>query len=99
MIGDKDKTPSTTTSTEVKTETTPKERVMLELKDLKDKILKLTAVLYGDSILEKGIRREQICMMEDQLRYMQGYAAILQNRLSHWDDTQNNFFHDYHNFH
>lgn len=94
MIGNS-KTTDTTEEKAIKPETTPKERVQLELKELKDKILKLTAVLFGDNLMEKGISAEQLRLMEEQLKYMQGYAAILQNRLAHWDDHHNSFHHEF----
>lgn len=76
-------------------ELTPKERVQQELVDLKNKILRLTAVLYGETLQAKGISKDMMRLMEDQLRVMQVYATILQNRLAHWDDEVNNWYHPY----
>lgn len=64
---------------------TLKERVELELDDLKNKILRLSAFLYGRTIMDRDVSTDMIRLMEDQLKVMQAYAAILQNRLAIWD--------------
>lgn len=66
-------------------DSTPKQRVQTELNDLKDKIVKLTEFLYGENIIESNISRDMVNYMEEQLKFMQAYACMLQNRLAIWD--------------
>ena len=68
-------------------EKTAKERVEQELDELKEKITKLTAFLYGSTIISSGISRDMRYQMKRQLLSMQEYANALQHRLAIWGKT------------
>lgn len=73
-----------------------KERVQQELNDLNEKIVKLTKMLYGEKFLDAKLSQPQLVLLEDQLRVMQTYASILQNRLAIWDPVKVDIpFHPY----
>ena len=61
-----------------------KERVVTELAELNDKIVKLTAFVYGDKILDMGLSRRMLHLLRQQLHAMHEYASILQERLAIW---------------
>lgn len=61
-----------------------KERVEKELEELNEKIVKLTAFLFGKTILEKGLSHRMRGIMQDQLDIMRRYANLLQERLAIW---------------
>lgn len=61
-----------------------KERVEKELEELNEKIVKLTAFLFGKAILEKGLSRRMRGIMQEQLDVMRRYANLLQERLAIW---------------
>lgn len=61
-----------------------KERVEKELSDLNEKIVKLTAFLYGSKISQAGLSHEMVDAMESQLGAMTHYAKLLQRRLAIW---------------
>ena len=67
-------------------ENSAKERVRQEHNDLKKRIVKLTAFLYGETHALL-LSRHMICKMKEQLSVMQRYAEILQDRLLIWDKT------------
>ena len=67
-------------------EDSAKERVRQELNELKERIVKLTAFLYGETHALL-LSRHMICKMKEQLSVMQRYAEILQDRLLIWDKT------------
>ena len=62
-----------------------KERVKEELSDLCNKITSLTSFLYGTRSLEAKISKEMRNLLEVQLKAMQEYAMILQERLQIWE--------------
>lgn len=72
---------------EVKTVDPAKERVEKELEELNEKIVKLTSFLYGKKLVEAGLSFRMRDMLNEQLRAMQRYAEILQNRLAIWGKT------------
>lgn len=74
-------------------ELTAKERVELELEELKQKIAKLSLFLFSKEIIDnKLISREMYGLMRNQLSLMQDYARILQDRLKIWDKTDEELF-------
>lgn len=64
-----------------------KERVQIELKELNEKIVKLSAFLYSEKAIAEDISYEMRNAMRDQLRYMSDYAIALQHRLFIWGKT------------
>ena len=64
-----------------------KERVEKELEELNEKIVKLSSFLYGKKLVEAGLSFRIRDMLNEQLRTMQRYAEILQNRLAIWGKT------------
>lgn len=74
-------------------ELTAKERVELELEELKQKIAKLSLFLFSKEIIDnKLISREMYGLMRNQLSLMQDYARTLQGRLKIWDKTDEELF-------
>lgn len=74
-------------------ELTAKERVELELEELKQKIAKLSLFLFSKEIIDnKLISREMYNLMRNQLSLMQDYARTLQGRLKIWDKTDEELF-------
>lgn len=63
---------------------TAKERVQIELEELNEKIVKLSAFLYSEKAIDKSISWEMRNAMRDQLRHMSDYAICLQHRLAIW---------------
>jgi hypothetical protein len=61
-----------------------KERVEVELEELKEKIVKLSAFLYDKKLFEIGLSDRMIACLQDQLKVMQQYARVLQIRLVIW---------------
>lgn len=76
-------------------ETTAKERVEKELEELKEKIVKLAAFLYGGKILTAGLSEPMVYAMKDQIRSMEAYAEALQRRLLIWDKTDKQIQQEY----
>lgn len=76
-------------------ETTAKERVEKELEELKEKIVKLAAFLYGGEILTAGLSEQMVYTMKDQIRSMEQYAEALQRRLLIWDKTDKQLQREY----
>lgn len=72
---------------EVKTVDPAKERVEKELEELNEKIVKLTSFLYGKKLVEAGLSFRMRDLLSEQLRAMQRYAELLQNRLAIWGKT------------
>lgn len=72
---------------EVKTVDPAKERVEKELEDLNEKIVKLSSFLYGKKLVEAGLSFRMRDLLSEQLRTMQRYAELLQNRLAIWGKT------------
>lgn len=66
---------------------TAKERVEIELEELKEKIIKLSAFLFGNEITKKDLSQSMLCLLNQQIDVMQRYARILQDRLKIWDKT------------
>lgn len=64
-----------------------KQRVKEELSELCNKITSLTSFLHGAKILEAKISTEMRDLLEVQLRTMQDYARILQQRLQIWESA------------
>lgn len=64
-----------------------KQRVEQELAELNEKIVKLTAFLFGGDIVNMDISANMRLLMRRQLNVMQGYADVLQERLRTWDKT------------
>lgn len=64
-----------------------KQRVEQELAELNEKIVKLTAFLFGDDIVNMDISDNMRFLLRRQLNVMQEYADILQERLRTWDKT------------
>ena len=62
-----------------------KQRVEQELAELNEKIVKLTAFLFGGDILNMDISDHMRFLMRRQLNVMQEYADVLQERLRTWD--------------
>lgn len=72
---------------EVKTVDPAKERVEKELEELNEKIVKLSSFLYGKKLVEAGLSFRMRDLLSEQLRAMQRYAELLQNRLAIWGKT------------
>lgn len=73
-------------------ELTAKERVQFELDELNQKIVKLSAFLFGSAIVEKkDISNAMKGLLRRQLVQMQDYAQTLQDRLAIWDKTDEAF--------
>lgn len=70
---------------------TAKERVEIELEELTNKIVKLTQFIFSKNLYEIVKSREMVYELKDQLRVMQEYACILQERLRIWDKTDDDF--------
>lgn len=69
-------------------ELTAKERVQFELDELNQKIVTLSAFLFGVVIIEKkDISNAMKALLRRQLAQMQDYAQTLQDRLEIWDKT------------
>lgn len=64
-----------------------KARVEQELEELNEKIIKLTAFLFGKKLGEMKLSGRMISAMSEQLDIMQRYARILQERLAIWGKT------------
>lgn len=64
-----------------------KQRVEQELAELNEKIVKLTAFLFGGDIVNMDIADNMRFLLRRQLNVMQEYADILQERLRTWDKT------------
>ena len=75
-------------------EDSAKERVRQELNELKERIVKLTAFLYGETHALL-LSRHMICKMKEQLSVMQRYAEILQDRLLIWDKSDEEISKEY----
>lgn len=64
-----------------------KQRVEQELAELNEKIVKLTAFLFGGDIVNMDISDHMRFLLRRQLNVMQEYADVLQERLRMWDKT------------
>lgn len=64
-----------------------KQRVEQELAELNEKIVKLTAFLFGGDIINMDISDNMRFLLRRQLNVMQEYAEVLQERLRTWDKT------------
>ena len=64
-----------------------KQRVEQELAELNEKIVKLTAFLFGGDIFNMDIADNMRFLLRKQLNVMQEYAEVLQERLRTWDKT------------
>lgn len=64
-----------------------KQRVEQELAELNEKIVKLTAFLFGGDIANMDISDNMRFLLRRQLNGMQEYADVLQERLRTWDKT------------
>ena len=64
-----------------------KQRVEQELAELNEKIVKLTAFLFGGDIVNMDISGNMRFLLRRQLNVMQEYAEVLQERLRTWDKT------------
>lgn len=64
-----------------------KQRVEQELAELNEKIVKLTAFLFGGDIVNMDISGNMRFLLRRQLNVMQEYAYVLQERLRTWDKT------------
>ena len=64
-----------------------KQRVEQELAELNERILKLTAFLFGGDIVNMDISDHMRFLLRRQLNVMQEYADVLQERLRTWDKT------------
>ena len=62
-----------------------KQRVEQELAELNEKIVKLTAFLFGGDIVNMDIADNMRFLLRRQLNVMQEYADVLQERLRTWD--------------
>ena len=62
-----------------------KQRVEQEFSELSEKIVKLTAFLFGVDIVNMDIADNMRFLMRRQLNVMQEYADVLQERLRTWD--------------
>lgn len=72
--------------------TETKQRVVNELQDLQQKIVKLSLFLFSTKTLDLKISKHQLNLMGDQLRFMQDYARILISRLACWDLTDEEIY-------
>lgn len=64
-----------------------KQRVEQELSELKEKIVKLAAFIFGGDIVNMDISENMRFLLRRQLNVMQEYADVLQERLRTWDKT------------
>ena len=64
-----------------------KQRVEQELAELNEKIVKITAFLFGGDIVNMDISDHMRFLLRRQLNVMQEYADVLQERLRTWDKT------------
>lgn len=64
-----------------------KQRVEQELAELNEKIVKITAFLFGGDIINMDISSNMRFLLRRQLTVMQEYADVLQERLRTWDKT------------
>ena len=64
-----------------------KQRVEQELAELNEKIVNLTAFLFGGDIVNMDISDHMRFLLRRQLNVMQEYADVLQERLRTWDKT------------
>ena len=64
-----------------------KQRVEQELAELNEKIVNLTAFLFGGDIVNMDISEHMRFLLRRQLNIMQEYADVLQERLITWDKT------------
>ena len=64
-----------------------KQRVEQELAELNEKIVKLTAFIFGGDIVNMDIADNMRFLLRIQLNVMQKYADVLQERLRTWDKT------------
>lgn len=64
-----------------------KQRVEQELAELNEKIVKLTAFIFGGDIVNMDISENMRFLLRRQLNVMQEYADVLQERLRTWDKT------------
>ena len=64
-----------------------KQRVEQELAELNEKIVKLTAFLFGGDIVNMDISDNMRYLMRRQLNVMEEFADVLQERLRTWDKT------------
>ena len=64
-----------------------KQRVEQELAEPNEKIVKLTAFLFGGDIVNMDIAENMRFLLRRQLNVMQEYADVLQERLRTWDKT------------
>ena len=64
-----------------------KQIVEQELAELNEKIVKLTAFLFGGDIVNMDISDHMRFLLRRQLNAMQEYADVLQERLRTWDKT------------
>ena len=64
-----------------------KQRVEQELAELNEKIVKLTAFIFGGDIVNMDISDHMRFLLRRQLNVMQEYADVLQERLRTWDKT------------
>lgn len=64
-----------------------KQRVEQELAELNEKIVKLTAFLFGVDIVNMDISENMRYLLRRQLNVMQEYAYVLQDSLRTWDKT------------
>ena len=64
-----------------------KQRVEQELAELNEKIVKLTAFLFGGDIVNMDISDNMRFLLRRQLNVMQEYADVLQERLRTWNKT------------
>lgn len=69
-----------------------KARVEQELEELNEKIIKLTAFLFGKKLVEMKLSNRMINAMREQLSVMQNYARILQERLTIWGKTDEELY-------
>lgn len=69
-----------------------KARVEQELEELNEKIIKLTAFLFGKKLVEMKLSNRMINVMREQLGIMQNYARILQDRLAIWGNTDEELY-------
>lgn len=72
-----------------------KERVKRELFELNEKIVKLTAFLYGPNISQAVLSHEMVGLMEGQLSTMTQYAKLLQRRLAIWGKSDEELMRTY----
>lgn len=64
-----------------------KQIVEQELAELNEKIVKMTAFLFGGDIVNMDISDNMRFLLRRQLNVMQEYADVLQERLRMWDKT------------